>query len=666
MEEKLKYYPFIFNLILILVYFSLITPLIVSSHYYFPFVGPKSLYFLFISQIIIFLYLLLVFFDKSYLPKKNIVLISFSLFLLSLVISTVLGVDFSRSFWSKYERMTGLFTWIVLYLLFISLNIFSERIFWKKIFFVSILISTFISFAAILEDRNVAIFKISDREGFTLGNTSFLGTYLLFNVFFALYLFFQKENIFNFLKNKKYLFFFRVFLLFSIFQAILAMYLQSARAAFISSIGGIILIFFSFFAFENKNKKVRILGKILLVLYIILTLTALVLIFVPGNPLHNEFKKIASGSRFLTAEISIKAFKEKPIFGWGPENFELAFNKYFDPRFYLPEYGGEVWFDRAHNIIFDTLVSGGIFGFISYLFLFISVILFLFKKYSQNKIDFWTFSIFTSLLLAYFVQNTTVFDMIGSLSMFIFSLAFISSLEQEERKNKFFILKLDGKNLILILLFAIFIFKTIIQGTISDHLIVFALSREDINLRTKLFQKALNTSPIGKYQNREFFASMALQFFNQDIKTFSKENIEQELNFLEEELKKTQKEAPLDLRSILSLITLYQAHSFLDKDKLNLAKEYALKCKEEFPKNQQTYWTLVQINLFQDNIDEALNLAKEAIKLEPKALKSWKIAFQIAEYKNNKEELENLYNMALKVNPEWEKELKEYLKENGS
>jgi len=37
--------------------------------------------------------------------------------------------------------------------------------------------------------------------------------------------------------------------------------------------------------------------------------------------------------------------KEKPLLGWGQENFNLVFNKYYEPSLY----GQEVWFDRVHN-----------------------------------------------------------------------------------------------------------------------------------------------------------------------------------------------------------------------------------------------------------------------------------------------------------------------------
>ena len=662
MPEKIKnYYPWFFHTIILLCYFSLITPLIVSSNFYFPFVGPKSVYFLFISQLTIFFYLILISQDKSYLPKKNLLLIAFLIYLISMTLSTIFGIDPSRSFWSKFERMTGLLTWICLFGFLMALSSIKEKIHWAKIFFVSLIIATFIATAGIFEHLGFAAFKISDREGFTLGNTSFLGTYLLFNIFFALYLFFQKENIFSFLNNKTGKIILKIFLVISIFLQILATYLQSARAALVSTSGGFLLISLLWLAFLSQKKGTKILGRILLVSYILICLTGLILIFIPGNILNKEFVKLASASRIVTAEISLKAFKEKPILGWGPENFELAFNKHFDPRIFLSEYGGEVWFDRAHNIVFDNLVAGGIFGLVSYLFLFFSAVFYLFKSYLDKKTDFWTFAIFSACLLAYFVQNITVFDMISSLLMFVITLGFIISISSQEQERKIFLFKLNYKNLLLFLIFPFIFYKFAYQPLASDKLIIEAIKRENPEERVSLYKKTLATSPVGKYQNREFFASISLNYIDQNYQNYSLSEIKDELDFIISELQKTEKESPLDFRSLLRLSSVFNNYSMLDPSKISLAREYSKKCVEEFPNNPQSYWTLAQAEVIAQNYQEALNLTKKAIEIEPRILQSYEIALKVANLAQNKEAAQEIYKDAISINPSWESSLKEYL-----
>ena len=68
-------------------------------------------------------------------------------------------------------------------------------------------------------------------------------------------------------------------------------------------------------------------------------------------------------TRLLLWGQSLKIFKERPIFGWGPENFSIALEKHYLPQF-------EVWYDRAHNVFFDYLTQTGILGLLSYLGIF--------------------------------------------------------------------------------------------------------------------------------------------------------------------------------------------------------------------------------------------------------------------------------------------------------
>ena len=70
---------------------------------------------------------------------------------------------------------------------------------------------------------------------------------------------------------------------------------------------------------------------------------------------------------------------EKPILGYGPENFSVGFDKYYDPSIpYLNKSWGD-WWDRAHNIILQTGSDAGFLGIIAYLALF-SILLWQLQK----------------------------------------------------------------------------------------------------------------------------------------------------------------------------------------------------------------------------------------------------------------------------------------------
>ena len=73
----------------------------------------------------------------------------------------------------------------------------------------------------------------------------------------------------------------------------------------------------------------------------------------------------------------MRIFKERPIFGWGPENFSIALEKHYLPQF-------EVWYDRAHNVFFDYLTQTGILGLLSYLGIFAT---FYWQFFSKTRLN---------------------------------------------------------------------------------------------------------------------------------------------------------------------------------------------------------------------------------------------------------------------------------------
>ncbi len=63
----------------------------------------------------------------------------------------------------------------------------------------------------------------------------------------------------------------------------------------------------------------------------------------------------------------------RPLIGYGPESMYVAYNRFYPPKL--------AWFearnaspDRSHNETWDSLVITGLFGFVAYMFLFISVL----------------------------------------------------------------------------------------------------------------------------------------------------------------------------------------------------------------------------------------------------------------------------------------------------
>ena len=665
---------FLVNIIHWGTYLALFTPLILSAKFFFPFVGPKSLYFMGLVEIIFFVWLILIIYYPQYRPRKNPILIALTLFLIVLIFSSLFGENLSYSFWSKPERMTGLLMWFHLLAFFLVIFSVFQKSDWQKIFALSLFVGVILSFITFFSDNPTM------HGGATIGNDSFLGTYLIFVLFFGLYLI---------LTTQKEL---RIYSLICFLIIFLALMLSGARAAKLSSLAGLILLFFLWLIFSQKG-NLRRLGVALLTLYIILAFSFAFLSLQPDSFVRKEIvqKTVGEtfGGRFVVWQKAWQGFLERPLLGWGPENFELSFIKHYEPCLGTPRCGGDIWYDRAHNIIFDTLVSIGLLGMLSYIGLFLSVFYLLWTPptYHPHSLpkgeDFWTKGIFTVLLISYSVQNLTVFDMVSSYLMFFLVLGFVASITTPYREAIPTGRSIKKISLIIILILFVFsFFYFVIQPLKTDYYVIAALRAPPASEeRLNFYKKTLETSPLGKYQIREFFGQTTLEFAQSEkIKEVSAENFKKEIDFVIEELEKSVKESPLDFRSQLKLGQLYNAYAILlDQAKILEAERVLEKAIEVSPTNQQGYWALAQTKLYQGMIaeasphlspssapprlafEEALSLAEKALSLEPKLFQSHRIVIQIAKIMGDYKLAQKKIEEAIKINPEWEGELKNIL-----
>jgi len=655
-------------------YLILFTPLILSGKYFFPFVGPKSLYFMALAQIIFFAWLLLIISNPKYRPRLNALSIALVLFLLVFILSAFLGEDFSRSFWSKYERMTGVLMWFHLFAFFLVISTtFRKWADWSKIFSVSIFAAILISIISLFAKAGVDLTGLgaASRGGATIGNSSFMGTYLLFNIFLALYLITrgrqsrtkgEDEATASLpLKSAGGL---RIYLGISLPIMLLAVYLSGAKAATYSVVAGLVLLFLLYLIFACQKRYLNILGKVGLAGIVIVSLISAFYLFQPDNIIHNWFVEKATYARLVVWQGSWQGFLERPVLGWGPENFELVFTRHFHPCLFLRECGGEIWFDRAHNIVLDTLVANGILGLLAYFGIFLSVFYVLWRRYFlKNSIDFWTAGIFSVTLIAYSIQNLTVFDMINSYLMFFLVLGFVGGLTGSGpgKDLKPGVNSVKKGILAVILIFFIFsFFKFVVQPTKANRSVIDTIRVQSPDKRALLGEKTLKTSPLGKYQIREMFADRAISFSqSEEAKSLPAEEFKTELDFLSQELEESRRESPLDFRAYLKLGRIYNLYSRIDPEKLPLAEEVLKKAIELSPTNQQGYWELAQTRAFQGNFQEALVLAEKTVELEPRVFNSHLIVIQVAKMIGDNDLIAEKIKEAIEINPEWEAYLTE-------
>ncbi|MBI4994375.1 O-antigen ligase family protein, partial [Candidatus Peregrinibacteria bacterium] len=140
--------------------------------------------------------------------------------------------------------------------------------------------------------------------------------------------------------------------------------------------------------------------------------------------------------RFWTWGSAIKGWKERPILGWGPENFSVVFDKYFDPRHFVPGKSTETWFDRAHSIYFDYLAETGVIGLSSFLAIFVVLYWLIIKSRNNGSSPFAGLSPFqqaavVALPVTYLVQGIVLFDILPTYLNLFLLFGFINYLTND-------------------------------------------------------------------------------------------------------------------------------------------------------------------------------------------------------------------------------------------
>lgn len=148
--------------------------------------------------------------------------------------------------------------------------------------------------------------------------------------------------------------------------------------------------------------------------------------------LNKYFGDITIVSRFLNAKIAVEAWHDRPLLGYGQENYKNVFENHFDPRMYSQE----AWFDRTHNVFFDWLVAGGIIGLILYLALYLTPFYIMWMGRGRDSFKLVEKSALSGLLVAYFIHNIFVFDNLISYILFFMILAYVAGRVNDENDNE--------------------------------------------------------------------------------------------------------------------------------------------------------------------------------------------------------------------------------------
>jgi len=666
-------------------FLSLLTPLIFSGRMMFPFITPRSFFFMAVVQIIFWTWLLLAFKDERYRPKFNLVTGSVLAFLVVIVLSTVLGVDPSHSFWADYERMLGALMHLHLLALFLVLSLlFKKEEDWLKIIDGTTIVAVLVALISLAD--NLGLFPLPDyhQDGSTLGNTSFMGSYLLMAAFFCLYARLKTGG-------PKRIFYGLSFIIIS--SGVL--FNPGGRAMKGAFVLGIILLLALYLAFSERRKYVTSLARVFLGVGVIMALAIGVLAFVEGSFIREKIIGLPGmAQRFVVWEMTMAGIRERPLLGWGLENYHLIFARKFDPRLAIPQYGAEVWFDRAHNVVFDNLATVGILGTILFFGMFLTALFVFWREFFRNKIEIWAPAVFTSLLVAHFVQNLTVFDMLSSYMFLFLILAFAASLSPQKESGK--LLRPAIIPTISIVILFIFSFNFFVVSPYRSNINASLAMVSPLDEATSYYQKG-KECPIGWNELTVSFAERLINETAQDDHSEEKkEAIGERMRELKKDLKELTERPSVSFKEYWIIGRLYNQyyHYYLldkvlygesekqeeflkqSKEVIAQADKFLTRAIKISPRNQKGYWDLSQAKINMGNIyrlsdeielgdkkfQEAFFLTEKAVQLEPRHLLAhFKMLRIAAEILKDPDLARKKAQEALEIEPLWQPVIERFL-----
>lgn len=371
----------------------------------FPYLVGKALLFRCIVEVVFLAWIVLAVLNPAYRPPRSLLLGLLAVALGVAMVSALLGVSVVRSLFSTYERMGGVLDqahWFAFAVVLVSVVRVAQ---WRGVLNANLVVGLVIALWAVGQHFDVeALLWEWSKEGYgkitaTLGNPLHLGAYVLVNCIVASGFFVESlcarqgaqsstaaavsaadvagtrgrtAGADGFRSALPWLS--RLFWGLCALVSAWVVTLTAARSAFLGLVAGFAAVAVLFAYLERGRVRLAIgaAAGLLAAAAVVFTLMVTAFEGTPGsqqarssNPLVERtlaFSKRTVQTRLAAWDAAAKGFLERPVFGWGPENYVVVLGRHGS------ELGAEMRIhDNAHGRLAEELATKGSFGVVSHL-----------------------------------------------------------------------------------------------------------------------------------------------------------------------------------------------------------------------------------------------------------------------------------------------------------
>lgn len=587
--------------------------LYVANSMFFPFITGKNFAFRIITEIVFGAWFCLALIRSEYRPRSSWLLWAFAAFVAIIGIADIFGAYPMKSIWSNYERMDGWVTLVHLFMYFVAAtSILTTEKLWRAWWHTSLAVSVVVALIGIFQFLGLTgINQGSTRLDARLGNATYAAVYMLFHIFIAA-LFLARVWADSVKDRGFYTWIYSVVIALDAF----VLFFSGTRGAILGILGGAMLSALILIVLAPRSRVAWRAG----------TALGIFLVLSGGfwlvkdqawvhkiEPLHRIATLNNDGitiARVLNAQMAWEGFKERPILGWGQENYAVVFDKHYRPEMYAQEQ----WFDRTHNIVMDWLIAGGILGLLGYLSLYFFALLMVWRSGAFAPYEK---ALLTGFFAAYFFYLVFTFDNLLSYLLFASMLAYITVRAQSVTPRERVAGPIDPKYLPIVAV-AVLIGtwgigwyanasmisanKTLIQAMVPQP------QGPERNL--ELFEEALAKPRAGHQEIREQLAQAAMSAVGTE--GISNDVKQRFVQLAVTELEKQMQEAPLAARPPFFLGVLLNRIGAYPEAKAALEKAQALS-----PQKQGIMFERGLNAEARGQKEEALAIFKQAYDLAP-------------------------------------------------